>query len=285
MGNTGGFVRRHATQCAFTTSDSWVILNPIEQSIKRKIEAVGVPLKKWDIKINRGILTGCNEAFIIDEAKRKELIAQDPKSAEIIRPILRGKDIKRYGYNFANLYLIATHNGIPKKNIPRIDINDYPAIKRHLDSFWDKISRRADQGDTPYNLRSCAYMEDFSQPKIVWKRIGSILRFAYDNLGSFVLDSTCFAVGKDIEYLTCILNSHTGHYLLKDSPQTGTGDLLVSVQAVEPLRIPIPSTSIKNIILPLFKEENLTINDKTINKLIFDLYAFNEVERNFIIKF
>ena len=97
MGNTGGFVRRHATQCAFTTSDSWVILNPIEQSIKRKIEAVGVPLKEWDIKINRGILTGCNEAFIIDEAKKNELIAQDPKSAEIIRPILRGRDIKRYG--------------------------------------------------------------------------------------------------------------------------------------------------------------------------------------------
>ena len=92
---TSGFVRHKATECAFTTSDSWVILNPIEQSIKRKIEAVGTPLKDWDIKINRGILTGCNEAFIIDEEKRQELIAQDPRSAEIIRPILRGRDIKR----------------------------------------------------------------------------------------------------------------------------------------------------------------------------------------------
>ena len=95
-----------------------MILNPIEQSIKRKIEAIGTPLKDWDIKINRGILTGCNDAFIIDEAKKEELIKEDPKSAEIIRPILRGRDIKRYGYDFAGLYLIATHNGIPEKGIP-----------------------------------------------------------------------------------------------------------------------------------------------------------------------
>ena len=115
--------------CNFQTSNSWVILNPIEQSIKQKIEAVGTPLKDWDIKINRGILTGCNDAFIIDEAKRDELIAEDPKSAEIIRPILRGRDIKRYGYNWAQLYLIAT---FPSRHY---DIDDYPAVKRYLLSF------------------------------------------------------------------------------------------------------------------------------------------------------
>lgn len=299
MGNTGGFVRHHATQCAFTTSDSWVILNPIEQSIKRKIEAVGVPLKEWDIKINFGIKTGCNEAFIIDEAKRAELIAQDPKSAEIIRPVLRGRDIKRYGYNWPHLYVITCYFGIHKVLDKR-----YPAIYKHLLQFKDKLQARGqcrytssgkarDDADYPGqhhwleldNNPTIEKMEDFSKPKIVWKRIGSILRFAYDNLGSFVMDSTCFAVGKDIEYLTCILNSHIGHYLLKDSPQTGTGDLLVSVQAVEPLRIPIPSASIRNIFLPLFKGENITINEKNVNDLIFDLYGFDEAERDFIVKF
>ena len=295
----GGFVRHHATQCAFTTSDSWVILNPIEQSIKRKIEAVGVPLKEWDIKINFGIKTGCNEAFIIDEAKRAELIAQDPKSAEIIRPVLRGRDIKRYGYNWPHLYVITCYFGIHKVLDKR-----YPAIYKHLLQFKDKLQARGqcrytssgkarDDADYPGqhhwleldNNPTIEKMEDFSKPKIVWKRIGSILRFAYDNLGSFVMDSTCFAVGKDIEYLTCILNSHIGHYLLKDSPQTGTGDLLVSVQAVEPLRIPIPSASIRNIFLPLFKGENITINEKNVNDLIFDLYGFDEAERDFIVKF
>jgi hypothetical protein len=100
----------------FTSSDSWTILSPIEQRIKAKIEAVGTPLRDWGVRINFGIKTGCNEAFIINGATRARIIAADPNSAEIIRPILRGKDIKRYGYNFANQYLIATHNGYRDEN-------------------------------------------------------------------------------------------------------------------------------------------------------------------------
>ncbi len=171
------FVQQEHTVCDFASSDSWVILSPIEQSIKRKIEAVGTPLKDWDINIYRGVLTGCNEAFIITSDKRKEILSHTAdyvagqadadyaptgeyrRTAELIRPILRGRDIKRYGYNWANLWLINTHNGVKengKVKIPRIDINDYPAIKAHLDTYWNKIVSRADQGDTPYNLRNCA---------------------------------------------------------------------------------------------------------------------------------
>ena len=119
------FVKQTAKPCAFITSDSWAIRSPIEQSIKRKIESVGTPLKDWDVNIYRGILTGCNEAFIIDEAKRAEILsrcqddAERQRTEQIIRPILRGRDIKRYGYNWAGLYLIATHNGIPEKGIKR----------------------------------------------------------------------------------------------------------------------------------------------------------------------
>ncbi|MCB4951694.1 restriction endonuclease, partial [Streptococcus mutans] len=111
-----------------------------------------------------GILTGYNEAFIIDKAKRNELIEQDPKSAEIIRPILRGKDIRRYSYDFANKYLITTYNEYTDSNEikhPSININDYPAVKKHLDCYWNEINKRQDKGDTPYNLRRCAYMDDF----------------------------------------------------------------------------------------------------------------------------
>lgn len=113
----------------FPAADSWVILNPIEQRIKEKIEKIGTPLKDWDIQINYGIKTGCNEAFIIDGKKREELIASSPNSVDIIRPILRGKDIKRYTYNFADKYLIAT---FPSRNY---DIDDYPAIKEYLLNF------------------------------------------------------------------------------------------------------------------------------------------------------
>ena len=146
-------------------------LTPIEQSIKRKIEAVGTPLKDWDIQIYRGVLTGCNEAFIISTEKRNEILSncqsedERKRTEELIRPILRGRDIKRYGYDWANLWLINTHNGV-KGKIPRIDIEDYPAVKAHLDQYWDKIRDRADQGDTPYNLRNCAYLERLLEPVI-----------------------------------------------------------------------------------------------------------------------
>lgn len=141
------------------SSDSWVILSEIEKSIKEKIEKIGTPLKDWDISINYGIKTGFNDAFIIDGKKREELIAADPKSAEIIRPILRGRDIKRYGYDFADLWLINTHNGIKEKGIKPINIEDYPAVKAHLDKFYPDLEKRADKGVTPYNLRNCAYIE------------------------------------------------------------------------------------------------------------------------------
>ena len=129
------FVQQSGTVCDFSGSDSWVILSPIEQSIKRKIEAVGTPLKDWDINIYRGVLTGCNEAFIISTEKRDEILAncqsedERKRTAELIRPILRGRDIKRYGYEWANLYLIAT---FPARHY---DIEKYPAVKKYLLSF------------------------------------------------------------------------------------------------------------------------------------------------------
>jgi len=156
--NMTNYIEQHGNSISFPANgQNWVILSDIEKRIRDKIEKIGKPLKDWDINIYRGILTGCNEAFIIDKQKRDELIKKDKKSAEIIRPILRGRDIARYQANFADLYLINTHNGMLSKNIPPIDVDEYPAIKEHLDKYWLKIKNRDDQGGTPYNLRSCAY--------------------------------------------------------------------------------------------------------------------------------
>ncbi|WP_367383910.1 TaqI-like C-terminal specificity domain-containing protein [Segatella copri] len=283
-------MQQSGSVCEFANSDSWVILSPIEQSIKRKIEAVGTPLKDWDINIYRGVLTGYNEAFIISTEKREEILAncqsedERERTAELIRPILRGRDIKRYGYNWANLWLINTHNGIRGK-LERIHIEDYPAVKAHLDQYWDKISKRADKGETPYNLRNCAYLEDFSKPKILWKRVGSILRFCYSDNDFLGLDSTCFATGINIEYVCCVLNSPIGHYLLKDAPKTGTGDLLVSVQAIEPIQIPQVGSEMnlifKRLLEELIKGESLT-NEKEISRKIFKLYDLSLDEQSYI---
>ena len=288
--NKSDYVQTNSVLSSFSSSESWSILSDIEQSIKVKIESIGTPLKDWDVQINYGIKTGLNDAFIIDSVKRNKILdacqSEDERqrTEEIIRPILRGRDVRRYGYNWADLWLINTHNGI-RGQLDRIHIEDYPAIKQHLDNNWDKIEPRADQGDTAYNLRNCAYLDEFSRPKIIWKRVGSIIRFSYDEKGIFGLDSTCFATGKHIPYLCCVLNSSMGHYLLNNAPRTGTGDLLISVQAVEPVRIPLVSEN-EEIFIELV---NRAINDPSnniddeIDNIIFDLYGLSLEEREYII--
>ena len=301
--NLSDFVQQQNSVCDFSDSNSWVILSPIEQSIKRKIEAVGTPLKDWDINIYRGVLTGCNEAFIIDSAKRDEILsncqteAERQKTAELIRPILRGRDIKRYGYDWANLYLIAT---FPSRHY---DIDRYPAVKEYLLSFGierleqtgkthvidgEKVKARKKTNNMWFETQdSISYWEDFSRPKIIWKRIGSILRFSFDNKGCLGLDSTCFASGKHIEYLCCVLNSLMGHYLLKDSPKTGTGDLLVSVQAIEPARIPYNVQYEKQLssLLNLQIENPTNETEKEINDIVFTMYGLSPNEREYVMRF
>ena len=246
-------MQQSGAECEFSNSDSWVILSPIEQSIKRKIEAVGTPLKDWDINIYRGVLIGYNEAFIISTEKREEILAncqsedERERTAELIRPILRGRDIKRYGYNWANLWLINTHNGIRGK-LERVHIEDYPAIKAHLDQYWDRISKRADKGDTPYNLRNCAYLEDFSKPKIVWGEISDRSKFAYESDGLCVPEATTFLmIGKDLPYLLCMLNSPLAEWFFsKVGTTTGVGTVRWKKYTILELLIPQPSKNTLN---------------------------------------
>ncbi|SFC94290.1 Type II restriction/modification system, DNA methylase subunit YeeA [Flexibacter flexilis DSM 6793] len=300
LNNLSVFVRQQGSECGFLGKESWTILSPIEQSIKQKIEAVGTPLKDWDINIYRGILTGYNEAFIIDGSTKDKLVKEDPKSIEIIRPILRGRDIKRYGYEYADLYLIATFPSL------KIDIEQYPAVKKHLLSFG---MERLEQTGKEYKVNgetikarkktnnkwfetqdSISYWDDFNRQKIVWKRVGSILRFSYDEAGTMALDSTCFATGKYIKFLVGVLNSKMGHYLMKDAPQTGTGDLLISVQAIEPLKIPIPDTNTEQSISKLIEE--ILHNKKhglssyelehRLDNVVYALYNLEKTEIDFV---
>ena len=233
--------------CDFASSEPWVILTPIEQSIKRKIETVGTPLKDWDIQIYRGVLTGCNEAFIISTEKRDEILAncqsddERKRTDELIRPILRGRDIKRYGYDWANLWLVNTHNGIRGK-LPRIDINEYPAVKAHLDQYWDKIRDRADQGDTPYNLRNCAYLEDFFKPKFFYADITSHLCFCECNDIMFCNNTTYFMISlkeKFPNHLKEYLNSKLIDWYYR-TLSVQLGEKAVRMFSIYVLKIPIP---------------------------------------------
>ena len=230
--NLRAFVERHHSVCNFASSDAWTILSPIEKSIRRKIEEAGTPLKDWDVQIYRGILTGCNEAFIITTDKRNEILArcagddERRRTERLIRPILRGKDIKRYGYNWAGTWLINTHNGVKGKNgnIPRIKIEDYPAVKAHLDKYWDRIHKRLDQGDTPYNLRNCAYLQDFEKPKIVWASVGG-LYYSLIPPKYALLDTMYFFPIKDNSlFIIALLNSKlVRHWIANTDTPIGNG--------------------------------------------------------------
>ena len=263
--------------------ESWVILNPIEQSIKAKIEAVGTPLKDWDINIYRGILTGYNKAFIIDGKKKEELIAEDPKSAEIIRPILRGRDIKRYGYDFADLWLINTHNGIKEKDITPIKIDDYPAIKKHLDEFYPQLEKRADKGETPYNLRNCAYMEDFSKQKIVWGNLNLKAAYAIAPEGVFV-NAPCPMIVPATEYLLAILNSKLADYYIRKLGVTRNGGYFeYKPMFIEQLPVPIISESEQRKIGHMvIKDISKLKSEKLIDESIYELYNLTSEETDFL---
>ncbi len=203
------------------STESFIFANATLLDLRDKMESVGTPLKDWDIQIYRGILTGANEAFIIPTEKRDAILnacktQEERKRTEaLIKPILRGKDIKRYSYEWAHLWVINTHNGYTsnlKSKIPPIDIEKYPATKAHLDSHWDTIATRSDQGDTPYHLRNCAYLEDFEKEKIVYGEIVQEPRFYLDNgeceLGYFYAEATSFILtGEHLRYLLGMLHS------------------------------------------------------------------------------
>ncbi|GAA8413457.1 class I SAM-dependent DNA methyltransferase [Helicobacter pylori] len=184
------------------STESFIFANATLLDLRDKMESVGTPLKDWDIQINYGIKTGANEAFIITTEKRDAILnacktqEERKRTERLIKPILRGKDIKRYSYEWASLWVINTHNGYTsnlKSKIPPIDIEKTPATKAHLDSHYDAIVTRSDQGDTPYHLRNCAYLEDFEKEKIVYGEIVQEPRFYLDNgeceLGGFLCRS------------------------------------------------------------------------------------------------
>ena len=286
--NLSVFVQQSGSECEFSNSDSWVILSPIEQSIKRKIEAVGTPLKDWDIQINYGIKTGYNDAFIINTGKRDEILSncqsedERTRTAELIRPILRGRDIKRYGYNWANLWLINTHNGIRGK-LERVHIEDYPAIKAHLDQYWDRISKRADKGDTPYNLRNCAYLEDFSKQQIVWIELSDEPKFSYaQNVMS--VNTVFFLTGEHVLHILGLLNSKLITWYFKHCIGTtsGVGTNRWLKYTIEQIPIAPINIGIEQLVNQICSNLDTTIDGK-IDDMVCKQYGLDEEEICFIV--
>ena len=287
------FIKQSVTsQAGFKPDSGWVILSPIEAAIKRKIEAVGTPLKDWDISIYRGILTGYNEAFIIDGKTKDALIATSPKNAEIIRPILRGRDIGRYKINYENLWLINSHNGIKEQNLIKINLErDYPGIYQHLLTYEKQLSNRSDKGDHWSNLRNCAYLDIFSGPKILYAEtmrlhkgdLSNFPRFTIDK-GDFICDKTVFAItGQKLKYILGFLNSRISGFLLpKYVPAWDDGGFMLQKVFLESVPIPAISDEFEEHIIKLVENiisgENMESNMEQINTAFYNSINFIDEE-------
>ncbi|MGZ3811849.1 MAG: TaqI-like C-terminal specificity domain-containing protein [Mucilaginibacter sp.] len=272
------------SQSGFKSDSSWVILSPLEARIKNKIETIGIPLRDWDISIYRGILTGYNEAFIIDQKTRDQLIKASPKSAEIIRPIISGKDIKRYKYHWQDTWIINAHNGVKSKNIPRVDLAaDYPVILNYLQGFSPRIKERSDQGDHWSNLRNCAYMEAFEKPKIVWGNLALNTQFTFIK-EPFIVNNPSNFFNTDNFYLLGLLNSRLVDFYIKQLGVTRNGGYFeYKPMFVEQVPIPKVSDEVEKcfaaIVDDLLNENGDAMElEHKINSMVFELFDLTEEE-------
>ena len=244
------------------------------------------------ISIYRGILTGYNAAFIVDQATRDALIAEDAKSTDLLKPILRGRDIARYRANWANLWLIDTHNGYG--DTPPIEVADYPAIKAHLDGFIDRLRTRHDQGVTPYNLRNCAYHARFAEEKLFWMDLTHEGRFSYAPAGTeiYCANTVYFMHGRMMRRLAAFLNSSLiTWYVNKTTVTSGMGTARWFAVTVE--KIPIPKTTENGDQIEALVDELMHAIDESaasqieeiefaVDELIYESYGITENERDTI---
>jgi type II restriction/modification system DNA methylase subunit YeeA len=263
--------------------DSFSFSSSEELAIKKRIEKVGTPLKEWDITINRGITTGFNEAFIIDEKKKNELVLKDKNNIKIIKPLLVGKDIKKYSYSNLNRWIINLHNN------PPIDINAYPVIKEHLDLFTLQLQKRQDKGKTFYNLRNCAYLNDFKKDKIIYPEFSSSSSFFYDKK-EFYLADTAWMIIAGGKYLIALLNSKLVWFYLQNTVALlGSKSFRMKKTYLNLLPIPKikkeaqkPFEILVDYII-FAKEENLSLEaslfESVINGMVYDLYFEEEMKK------
>lgn len=287
------------------SKESFTFSNENTSALKAKIERIGTPLKEWyGLNINYGIKTGYNEAFIITTEKRNEILAnckdeaEKERTAKLIRKMLRGRDIKRYSYEWAGLWVIGTFPSL------KIDIEQYPALKQYLSQFLPRIEQSGEKGcrkktsnkwfETQDNI---AYYEEFEKEKIVYPNMNKEFIAFFDN-EFFVLNQKCFILShqsnnkKELLYLTALLNSNVNFYYFKQiGAKLGASGYEMSKIFVE--KLPIPKINSKNqkIADELInladeilkaKEQNKNANtqelENKINSIVYKLYNLTEEE-------
>ncbi|MFN8394073.1 MAG: TaqI-like C-terminal specificity domain-containing protein [Bacteroidia bacterium] len=280
-------------------SDGWTLLQADVAAVLAKIKAQGVPLGEYvGGKIYYGIKTGLNEAFVIDRARRDRLITEDARSAEVIKPFLAGRDVKRWRVNDSGNYLILIPNGWTTLN--KIDELEpwtyleyrYPAIARHLAPHEAAAKKRSDKGQYWWELRACDYYKEFEKVKVFYPDISYKTNFSLDREGFFAANTTYFfTVPEDVALVILgILNSNLiTNYYASISASVRGGYLRFFTQYVQTLPIMLPDlftdrTAIEKIVnkIIVIKSEQPQAEtselESEINQLVYALYGLTAEE-------
>lgn len=235
------YVLQNSVQLSDLNEDNWTVAEKLDFEITKRIDEVGIPIKEWDLSFFRGITTGLNEVFHINEDTKKNLIKEDKLSKEVIHTLLRGKDIKRYKYEYQNVSIIFTKQGI--------DIDKYPAIKKYLSKFKKELTPKENPNDEVgrkpgsykwYEIQdNTAYYKEFEKEKIVWIEISDRANYCLDTEGHYLTNSAYFLTGDNLKYLLAVLNSRLiDFYFYQKTAQIAGGRKRYTKQYVELLPIP-----------------------------------------------
>ena len=274
----------------------WSIMSSTDQKILDKMQAKGTPLKNWEVKINRGVTTGRNEAFIIDEVTRAKLIASDPDSADIIKPVLRGRHIQRFRAEWDNEWLITTFPAL------KLDVDDYPAVKQHFLGFGQKRleqsgeilpdgskARKKTKHSWFESQDSTAYYGDFAKEKLLWIELVEDGRFAYDNSGIYGEATTFIMTGVSLKFLCAVLNARLTRWFLEQvAPTSGMGTLRWKKVYVETIPVPKLTASKQRPFIRLVDrilkskatdpDADTSETEEEIDWLVYDLYGLTNAE-------
>ena len=219
-----------------TDGHSWSPMAKEEQSISDRLLKVGQPLEEWNLRINLGIVTGCNDAFVIDDDTRLALIHADDRSSEVIKPILRGRDVLPYQYR-AEMWIIAAHGAYG--SYEEVDLINYPAISEHLEQFEASLKKSRARRFSHIHLPNCTYWGSFGEPKLFWRRLSDCGRFAFSDDEIYGLDTVYVMTGEPLKFLCGVLNSSLITWFTRHiAPETGEGLPQWFKSVIE--RIPVP---------------------------------------------
>ena len=282
--NLGSYISDKLVENSYDAENPWVVLSEADKVVLSKVDKVcrkdtgtsPTTLYSMGYTINSGFKTGLNEVYCINEEEFNQLVAEDPRSREVIVDMVRGEDLKKFTIS-NHIWLLNIHNGLKKdkekgeEGLERVNVGFYPAVKKRLDeeNIYPKLVKREDQGDTPYNQRNCAYLREFGKPKIMWGELSDKPKFAYDKEGRYYcLNTVFFFTGERLEFLLCYLNSSICEYIFsKRCTTSGTGTMRWLKYTVE--RIPVPQVSEiqEKEIVGLYHEYETTSDENVLKKL------------------